>query len=85
MSRVSHEAQEDHRASWEGLYYGRDDGLDDGRDGKKKSGFICVGNCHSRLYCLASCQNKEITMFLLPHCRFPNVWEKRFYISYSFT
>ena len=80
MSHESHVSQEDQRASWEGLYSGRDDG----RGGKKKSGFTCVGNCHSRLYYLASCQNREKTIFLLPHCGFPNVWEKRFYISHSF-
>ena len=35
-------------------------------------------------YYLASCKNKEKTIFILPHCEFPNVWEKRFYISHSF-
>ena len=55
-----------------------------GRTRKNKSDFTYVGNCHSRLYYLASCQNKEKTIFILPHCEFPNIWEKRFCISHSF-
>lgn len=58
---------------------------DSGRDGKKKAGFTCVGNCHSRLYYLASCQVKKKTIFLLLHCRFPNVCEKRLYVSHNFS
>ena len=44
---------------------------DSGRDGKKKAGFTCVGNCHSRLYYLASCQVKKKLFFTFFIVDFP--------------
>lgn len=52
--------------------------------GRKSQNLLASVTAIRDKYYLASCQNKEKTIFILPHCEFPNIWEKRFCISHSF-